>query len=128
MDLRDRVFVGEQGVSPEEERDGLDDAAIQMVALDESGVVATCRLRLVDGGTGKLERMAVETRSRNLGVGGVLLSATEEEARSRGASEMVLNAQVGARRFWASHGYAAEGEVFMEAGIEHISMRKALDG
>jgi predicted GNAT family N-acyltransferase len=128
MNLRVRVFVGEQGVSPEEERDGLDDAAIHMVALDESGVIGTCRLRPAHGGTGKLERMAVEARTRNLGVGGALLRGTEDEARSRGANEIVLNAQIGARRFWASHGYVAEGETFLEAGIEHVRMRKALDG
>jgi predicted GNAT family N-acyltransferase len=39
---------------------------------------------------------------------------------------MVLNAQRRAEPFYASHGYAAEGETFMEAGIEHVRMRKAL--
>ena len=34
MDLRVRVFCGEQGVDPEEEMDDLDDESIQIVGLD----------------------------------------------------------------------------------------------
>ena len=72
MDLRERVFLDEQGVDAEEEFDGLDDAATQIVAVDEKGVLATCRLRFggapggddLDAGTCKLERMAVEKRGR----------------------------------------------------------------
>jgi predicted GNAT family N-acyltransferase len=125
--LRLRVFCDEQGVPREIELDGLDDDAIQVVALDDSGVIATCRLRFVDrGATCKLERMAVESRVRSLGVGGRLLAGAEDSARAEGASMMLLHAQRHAEAFYASHGYQAEGESFMDAGIEHIAMRKAL--
>jgi predicted GNAT family N-acyltransferase len=126
MDLRIRVFCGEQGVSEEEERDELDDEATQVVALDDSGVIATCRLRYLEDGACKLERMAVERRLREHGVGGRLLAGAEAEAREHGSSEMVLNAQRRAEPFYASHGYLAEGESFVEAGIQHIKMRKEL--
>jgi predicted GNAT family N-acyltransferase len=125
MDLRVRVFCDEQGVSREEELDGLDDEALQIVALDESGVVATCRLRDL-GAEWKLERMAVEARVRGLGVGASLLVGAEAEARTRGAEQMVMHAQIRAEPFYAANGYAPEGEWFMDAGIEHIAMRKAL--
>jgi predicted GNAT family N-acyltransferase len=120
-----RVFCDEQGVSREEELDGLDDEALQIVAVDESGVVATCRLRGL-GAEWKLERMAVEARVRGLGVGARLLAGAEDEARARGAEQMVLHAQIRAAPFYAAKGYAPEGERFMDAGIEHIAMRKAL--
>ena len=125
MDLRVRVFCDEQGISREEELDGLDDEALQIVALDESGVIATCRLRDL-GAEWKLERMAVEARVRGLGVGARLLAGAEDEARARGAEQMVLHAQIRAEPFYAANGYAPEGEWFMDAGIEHIAMRKAL--
>jgi predicted GNAT family N-acyltransferase len=133
LELRVRVFCDEQGVSREEELDGLDDEATHLVALDERGVLATCRLRFVDegGATGseydcKLERMAVAERARRHGVGAKLLARSEEVARERGARRMVLNAQTGARDFYAGGGYEAEGGVFIEADIEHVRMTKPL--
>jgi predicted GNAT family N-acyltransferase len=126
MALRERVFVEEQGVTPEEEFDELDAEAVQIVALDESGVVATCRLRDVGQGVWKLERMAVDGRVRGLGVGGRLIAGAEEEARARAASEILAHAQRQAEGFYASQGYVAEGDTFVEAGIYHVAMRKAL--
>jgi predicted GNAT family N-acyltransferase len=126
MDLRIRVFCGEQGVSEEEETDKLDAEATQIVAVDETGVVATCRLRYPEARTCKLERMVVDKRLRERGVGGRLLAGAEDEARSDGAERMVLNAQRRAEPFYAANGYQAEGEMFVEAGIEHVRMTKAL--
>ena len=126
MALRIKVFCGEQGVDEEEERDDLDDEAVQVVGLDETGVIATCRLRDVGAGTWKLERMVVERRLRKLGVGGRLLAGAEDQARSAGATEMLLHAQRRAEAFYAAGGYVVEGETFMDAGIEHVAMRKAL--
>jgi predicted GNAT family N-acyltransferase len=125
-DLRIRVFCDEQGVDPALEVDGLDDESTQIVALDESGIVATCRLRYPDPGACKLERMVVDARYRKLGVGGRLLDWAEEEARANGAKTMVLNSQLRVQAFYASHGYEPEGETFMDADIEHIRMTKAL--
>jgi predicted GNAT family N-acyltransferase len=128
MDLRVRVFVDEQGVDPGEELDELDEESLQIVALDDAGVIATCRVRDVGGGEWKLERMAVDRRVRRLGVGARLLEGAEREARERDAQEMVLHAQRRAERFYAAHGYVTEGDTFLEAEIEHVRMRKALDG
>ncbi len=125
-DLRIRVFCDEQGVDPELEVDGLDDEATQVVALDESGIVATCRLRYPEAGICKLERMVVDASSRKLGVGGRLLEWCEGEGRTAGATTMVLNSQLHAQDFYGSRGYEPEGETFMDADIEHIRMTKAL--
>ncbi len=128
MDLRVRVFVGEQGVDAEEELDDLDAESVQIVAVDEGGVIATCRLREIGDGEWKLERMAVERRLRGCGVGSRLLAEAEREVRQRRATEMVLHAQRRAEPFYASNGYLAEGDTFLEAEIEHVRMRKTLDG
>lgn len=126
MDLRIRVFVDEQGVDAEEEMDDLDAESLQIVAVDEKGVIATCRLRDLGEGEWKLERMVVDRRVRRSGVGGRLLGGAEREARERGATEMVLNAQRRAESFYAANGYEPEGDTFIEAKIEHVRMRKAL--
>jgi predicted GNAT family N-acyltransferase len=125
-DLRIKVFCDEQGVDPALEVDGQDDEATQVVALDESGIIATCRLRYPEPGLCKLERMVVDARYRKLGVGGRLLDWCEEEGRSAGAKTMVLNSQLRVQNFYGSQGYEPEGETFMDADIEHIRMTKAL--
>jgi predicted GNAT family N-acyltransferase len=126
MDLRVKVFCGEQGVDEEEETDDLDEVSTQIIGLDDTGVIATCRLRDVKDGTWKLERMVVEKQLRKHGVGGRLLAGAEAEARDHGAAEMVLHAQRRAEAFYASQGYVAEGDTFFEAEIEHVRMRKGL--
>lgn len=126
--LRSRVFLGEQKVDASDEFDEFEATSAQIVALDESGVVATCRLRSYgeNGQDLKLERMAVERRLRGSGIGSKLLEGAEDFGRRRGARRMVLHAQTQARGFYAANGYEAEREPFMEAGIEHVRMTKPL--
>ncbi|TAH50058.1 MAG: GNAT family N-acetyltransferase [Betaproteobacteria bacterium] len=125
MPLRERVFVVEQGVPPELEMDEFDAVCRHAVVRTTDGtVIATGRL-LPDGHIG---RMAVDAGWRKHGVGGQVLEALVAEAASLGMAEVVLNAQVHAQAFYERHGFAAEGEVFMEAGIEHRAMRRRLSG
>ncbi|MFX7732026.1 GNAT family N-acetyltransferase, partial [Acinetobacter baumannii] len=60
--------------------------------------------------------------------GGAVLQALIAAARARGDAEVILNAQVHAEGFYQRHGFAREGEQFMEAGIPHITMRARLQG
>ncbi|ATE59906.1 GNAT family N-acetyltransferase [Thauera sinica] len=123
MPLRERVFVAEQGVPPELEMDEFDAVCRHAVARTAAGeAIATGRL-LPDGHIG---RMAVDAAWRKRGVGGDVLEALVAEAAALGMGEVVLNAQVHALAFYERHGFAAEGEVFMEAGIEHRAMRRRL--
>ena len=78
--------------------------------------------------TCKLERMAVDRRFRGAGAGRKLLEAAEDEARHQGATSMLLHAQRRAEGFYAAAGYVAEGEPFLEEGIEHVAMTKPLGG
>ena len=121
------MFIGEQGVDAPEEFDEYEAEAIQVVGLDGDTVVATCRLRMVDGDL-KLERMCVERELRGSGVGTVLLAEAERVARELGVERMIMHAQTRARGFYAANGYEPEGELFMEAGIEHIRMAKPMTG
>jgi predicted GNAT family N-acyltransferase len=123
--LRVQVFSGEQGVQPEADTDGLDPEATHIVAVRRGEVVATCRLRFPQGRC-KLERMVVEQTLRGTGIGTALVEEAEHEALRQGATEVVLNAQRQAEGFYASCGYAAQGETFLEEGIPHVQMRKAL--
>jgi len=126
LELRRRVFCEEQGVPEELERDGLDETALHLVAVDASGaVVATCRL-VRRGRTMALQRMAVDPAARGRGLGARLLDAAHGEAAAAGAGEVELHAQVAVRDFYARAGYPAEGPEFEEAGIAHVVMRRAV--
>ena len=123
MPLRERVFVMEQGVPAELERDAKDPDCRHALALAVDGnVIGTGRL-LPDGHIG---RMAVSAQWRNCGVGGLMLEALVNEAAWLGFAEVILNAQIAAVNFYLRHGFKAEGDVFVEAGIEHRTMRRKL--
>lgn len=121
--IRNEVFVVEQKVPAELEMDDMDAVCIHAIAYDEAGKpIATGRL-LPDGHIG---RMAVRKSGRGQGIGGAVLQALMAAARQRGDGEVALNAQTHAASFYRSHGFAQEGDEFMEAGIAHIHMRAAL--
>jgi len=123
--LREEVFCGEQGVSLAEERDGRDEEALHLVVVDDGVVVGTCRL-LVEGTTVKLGRMAVSRTRRGLGLARALITEAEARARALGAERMELAAQLNAQALYDRAGYASYGDVFLDAGIEHVMMAKAL--
>jgi predicted GNAT family N-acyltransferase len=123
--LRFAVFVEEQGVPEDLEHDAEDATAVHLVLEEDGAVIGTCRL-LGDGARVRLGRMAVARARRGEGLGALLLDHAHAAARAAGAREVELHAQVAVRGFYERAGYAAEGGVFEEAGIAHVTMRRAL--
>ena len=123
--LREEVFCAEQGVSLADERDGRDRDALHLVVVDDGAVVATCRL-LREDSTIKLGRLAVARSRRGLGLALMLLAEAEAQARAAGAQRISLAAQPGAQALYDRAGYSAYGDVFLDAGIEHVMMEKPL--
>jgi ElaA protein len=123
--LREEVFCSEQGVSLADELDGLDDEALHIVALENGATVGTCRL-VTEGTTVKLGRMAVARQARGRGLAGALLAEADARARDLGAKRIALAAQLGAQSIYERAGYVPYGDVFLDAGIEHVMMEKPL--
>jgi predicted GNAT family N-acyltransferase len=124
--LRRVVFIVEEGVSEADEVDGLDDGAIHLLALDGDVPVGTARL-LVKGAVGKIGRVCVLPAARGTGLGAkLILAALEELRRQPGVSEAYLGAQSHATGFYEKLGFVVEGEEFLDAGIPHRHMRRAL--
>lgn len=123
QEVRYEVFVIEQKVPLEMEWDEMDVQCLHVVAYDAQGrAVGTGRL-LPDGHIG---RMAVRQPARSQGIGAHMLEALVDAARKRGDTQVMLNAQTQAEAFYKRYGFLREGEVFMEAGIPHIHMRRTL--
>jgi predicted GNAT family N-acyltransferase len=139
--VRRQVFVDEQSVPEELEYDELDRTADHFLALLDGAPAGAGRLVITDAGpgaepgadpsreagaTGVLGRLAVAKAARGLGLGKLLVAAIEHRAAERGLAAVELHAQAHARGFYQRLGYAAYGESFLEAGIEHVSMHKRL--
>ena len=125
LELRERVFCEEQGVSLEADRDGRDPEATHIVAVDGGRVIGTCRL-LFRGGVARLGRLVVEPDRRGDGVAGAILREADRIARAAGADAISLHAQTYAKELYLREGYDVRGATFVEEGIEHVSMEKPL--
>jgi predicted GNAT family N-acyltransferase len=125
LELRRRVFVGQQGVTLEADQDGRDAEATHIVAVEDGRVIGTCRL-VLDDHLARLGRMAVEPARRGEGIGATMLGAAEREARAAGSQRIRLHAQVAARTLYERGGFEIKGEEFMEEGIPHLTMEKPL--
>jgi predicted GNAT family N-acyltransferase len=123
--LRELVFSGEQGIPSQADRDGRDEGALHLVAVDEGRVIGTCRL-VFDGAVAKLGRLVVEKPRRGAGVGGSILRQAERSARDARAESIALHAQLPARDLYARQGFVDSGPSFMEEGIPHVAMEKRL--
>lgn len=123
--LRHAVFTVGQGVAEGIERDDRDGGAVHVLAEREGVVLGTGRL-VMAGRVGVIGRMAVATHARGIGIGAALLAALEDEALAAALAGIELHAQCSARGFYERAGYTALGPSYVEAGIEHVTMRKPL--
>ena len=121
--IRKTVFIDEQHVPEELEWDGRDTECTHFLASFDSTPVAAARLTP----EGQIGRMAVLKDFRGKGLGYQLLVAVIAQAKHAGHKQVFLHAQVSVIKFYQQHGFAAEGEIFIDAGIEHRSMRLAFD-
>ncbi|MEI8326914.1 MAG: YbgC/FadM family acyl-CoA thioesterase [Betaproteobacteria bacterium] len=125
-DLRTQVFVREQKISKEMERDEADTTAVHAVAYNRLGQpVATGRLLQHERGVGRIGRLAASRLLRGAGFGSAILRHLMAAARARGDHSVVLHAQRSAQGFYQRAGFAPRGEPFDEAGISHIEMHAA---
>lgn len=131
--IREVVFIEEQRVPVEVERDDEDPTAFHVLATVEGHTIGTGRLVELrqpppgeSGRWGRIGRMAVLVAHRRGKIGSKILDHLEEEARRRGLDGIVLHAQVYAHGFYKHGGYVDHGPIFDEAGIPHVEMRKRL--
>ena len=121
MAIRLEVFIKEQNVPAEIEMDSYDKTARHFIACSD-GEPAGCIRMIIKGEQAKLGRLAVLKKYRGQGVGRLLCEKVVEEAKKAGLKKVVLGAQIQAREFYEKIGFIPEGDIFMEAGMEHIHM------
>ncbi len=121
LELRYRVFVDEQGVPIDLERDEDDQKAQHILAQHEGETVGCGRIVYKDD-CGKIGRVAVAKQYRKEGIGSKICNELLKMAEEKGCKEVVLHAQLESKEFYKRLGFKTIGSNFMEAGIEHIKM------
>ena len=118
--VRQHVFIEEQGFSPELEFDDTDPICFHLVLLQEDGTPAATG-RLIEGehNVFSLGRIAVEKRYRKIGLGETLVREMIRFAGRLGATELHLGAQQHAVGFYKKMGFTVCGDCYMDEHVPH---------
>lgn len=122
--VRETVFVQEQSVPVEIERDAQDELAWHVVLLHGECAIGTGRLFQMQKGHYAIGRVAVLHEYRHKGLGKTIMKALLEKAWQEHALDVELHAQMDAIPFYEKLGFVSQGAVFKEAGIDHRIMKK----
>lgn len=127
--IRTNVFIGEQNVPPHEEIDDLDCEVPILVAYnDQNQAIGTARIIEKNEQIVKIGRVAVSLEARGKGVGKELMKACIEYiSKHLNSTEIKLDAQLTAQKFYETLGFVSYGDIFKDAGIDHIAMVKKID-
>lgn len=123
--IRQAVFQVEQKVDPSHDFDGLDEAALHVIAYWNHKPAGTVRIRILDKQFAKIERVAVLSTYRGQGMGQALMETAIAFLDQQHISDIKLNAQVQTKSFYKKLGFQPRGEEFEEAGILHIEMQRS---
>ncbi|MFW6269079.1 MAG: GNAT family N-acetyltransferase [Bacillota bacterium] len=123
--LRYRVFVEEQGVPVELERDDKDEEAVHVIAEIDNQTVGCGRIVFTEG-KAKIGRLAVDKNWRQQGIGSKICLSLINIARTQGYDKVILHAQLDSVEFYKRLGFATVSDIFEEAGIDHIKMEYSL--
>ena len=120
--IRYEVFVDEQNVPEELEIDGLDAEATHVLAFVDGVPIGTGRI-LDDGHIG---RVAVLKDYRGFGIGKLIMKELIKWAQDITLKKVWLSSQWHAHSFYLDLGFVCVGDIYKEAGIDHIKMYRVL--
>lgn len=94
--------------------------------FDDEKLEGCCILTKEDEKTVRLRQMAVLSGLQGKGIGRVIMSFAENNARDRGYKRLNMHARKSAQGFYEKLGYRVEGPEFEEVTIPHVEMVKDL--
>lgn len=129
--LRTEVFVNEQNVPKELELDKKDNSeyTIHIGYFKDDKLIGVARLIDMDKDIIHIGRVAIDKNHRGEGIGYKLILGCEDIAKNVLNRDFTieLGAQFYAENFYKKLGYnRVNDNIYIEAGIEHIDMRKTI--
>lgn len=122
-DIRKQVFVYEQKVPLEIELDEYERESVHFIAYKQLIPVGAARVRKVDN-EAKVERVCVLKTYRQAGIGHLLMKEIEDFANKQNWLPIRLHAQLEAVPFYEKIGYITCSDLFYEANLPHVAMKK----
>ena len=124
--LRHTVFVQEQGVSAADEVDGMDGECLHVLARLDDVPVGAARILIRDG-VAKIGRVCVLPTMRGSGLGGRMLGVMLADLSDMpDVQRAKLGSQIAAMTLYARAGFQPVGDRYMDAGLEHQDMERAV--
>jgi N-acetylglutamate synthase-like GNAT family acetyltransferase len=127
IDLRYNILRKPWNQPKETSSDGMEDAAINAFIEDNGKTVACGRLQDNTGGVGQIRYMAVDADYQGKGLGKLIVTKLEEEARKINLHTIELQARENAVEFYKSQGYVVKETSFkLWDIIQHYLMTKEI--
>ena len=116
--IRDAVFIQEQAVPKNIEMDGKDSECMHFLMSNDNNPIGTARIKM----SGKIERVSILKPNRNKGLGSRLMNFIIDAAKENRFERIYLHRQLESIGFYKNLGFIEQGDVFKEAGIDHVLM------
>lgn len=129
VELRNRILRLPIGLTFSESDLKKDEDDLLLVAsLQKTNkIVACCILAPLSEYAVQLRQMAVDSFYQGKGLGSEMINFAEQIAIEHNFGYLCLHARKTAVGFYKKHGYAIEGDLFMEVGIPHFDMGKIIN-
>ena len=119
--IREKVFIQEQKVTPELEWDGMDEMALHFLVFKDEEAIG-CARAIVIKSQMQLGRMAVLKEYRGQGIGSTLIEKVIVTAKLKQLSSIHISAQCNAINFYVKFGFEVMGDTYLDAEILHRDM------
>ena len=119
--IREKVFIQEQKVTPELEWDGMDEKAIHFLVFNDKAAIGCARAIVIKDHM-QLGRMAVLKEYRGQGIGSALIEKAMTTAKLNQLSAIYISAQCHAIDFYKKFGFEVTSDIYLDAEIPHRDM------
>lgn len=126
LQLRNKVLRKPLGMSLFDEDLSRDANDIHIGAFTQEQLIAVLLLSVLSETEVKMRQVAVDNNFQSNKVGSRMVQFSELHLKSLNYKRIVLNARKTAVNFYLKLGYEIVGEEFIEVGIPHFKMFKAL--